>query len=119
MVITESYMKVKTTYNKKLIILNERKTFFKKKEDFVCEFCREEVIGNGYTNHCPKCLYSKHVDIYPGDRENKCLSLMKPVDYGKNKKGVYIIHKCMKCGTIKKNKISDKDDIESLLKIVK
>ena len=24
--------------------------------------------GNGYTNHCPKCLWSKHVDINPGDR---------------------------------------------------
>ncbi|MFA5023297.1 MAG: RNHCP domain-containing protein, partial [Candidatus Paceibacterota bacterium] len=25
-------------------------------EDFVCEHCGEKVVGNGYTNHCPRCL---------------------------------------------------------------
>ena len=39
--------------------------FKRKKENFVCENCGAEVKGDGFTNHCPKCLYSKHVDIFP------------------------------------------------------
>ncbi|MST04461.1 MAG: RNHCP domain-containing protein [Candidatus Pacebacteria bacterium] len=53
--------------------------FIKVKEDFVCENCKTEVKGNGYTNHCPVCLYSKHVDVDPGDRLSKCGGLMKPM----------------------------------------
>jgi hypothetical protein len=55
-------------------------TVFKKtKEDFVCEHCGKPVVGNGYTNHCPECLWSKHVDVNPGDRAATCLGLMEPV----------------------------------------
>ena len=56
------------------------KQFQRKKENFVCEHCGQEVIGNGYTNHCPSCLHSKHVDINPGDRAETCGGLMEPVD---------------------------------------
>ena len=56
------------------------KKFQKRVEDFCCENCGTEVTGNGYTNHCPKCLYSKHVDINPGDRLNSCGSMMKPTN---------------------------------------
>jgi len=44
-------------------------------EDFTCENCNEEVKALGYTarDHCPYCLYSKHVDKNPGDRERKYL----------------------------------------------
>ena len=40
-------------------------------EAFVCENCGKEVKKLGYScrNHCPECLYSKHVDKNPGDRE--------------------------------------------------
>ena len=37
-------------------------TFIRKTEDFICENCGAVVVGNGYTNHCPACLYSKHVE---------------------------------------------------------
>jgi len=37
-------------------------------ENFTCERCGAAVEGNGFTNHCPACLCSKHVDINPGDR---------------------------------------------------
>ena len=53
--------------------------FQKNKEDFVCQNCGFKVKGTGYTNHCPNCLWSKHVDIYPGDRKNNCGGLMKPI----------------------------------------
>ena len=43
-------------------------------EEFICENCGEKVGQLGYScrNHCPKCLHSKHVDINPGDRAEKC-----------------------------------------------
>jgi len=49
-------------------------------EDFVCEVCGEKVIGNGVTDHCPKCLWGKHVDEeVPGDRASMCKGLMQPI----------------------------------------
>ncbi|MEA1909889.1 MAG: RNHCP domain-containing protein, partial [Patescibacteria group bacterium] len=57
----------------------EKKNFIKTTEDFTCEHCGYNVKGTGYTNHCPKCLYSKHVDDVPGDRKNKCNGLMAPI----------------------------------------
>ncbi|MEK7158524.1 MAG: RNHCP domain-containing protein, partial [Patescibacteria group bacterium] len=44
------------------------RTFQRRVEDFTCESCGAQVTGDGYTNHCPQCLVSKHVDVYPGDR---------------------------------------------------
>lgn len=84
-------------------------TFKKNKEDFVCEKCGFRVIGNGYTNHCPQCLFSKHVDVFPGDRSEKCSGLMEPVAYD----GKDIFFKCLKCRKIKKNKsvLNDNSDI--------
>jgi hypothetical protein len=31
-----------------------------------------------YRNHCPACLWSKHVDVQPGDRAATCRGLMRP-----------------------------------------
>lgn len=45
------------------------KHFTKTVEDFICAHCGTHVRGNGYTNHCPECLWSKHVDNNPGDRD--------------------------------------------------
>jgi len=59
--------------------------FKKRKEDFFCENCGENVSGDGFTNHCPKCLWSKHVDVFPGDRKGSCNGLMKPI--GGEKRG--------------------------------
>ncbi len=93
------------------------KKFQRKTEDFVCENCGTEVTGNGYTNHCPKCLYSKHVDINPGDRLNECGGLMQPISI-QAKSGEYTItHKCLVCGFEKNNKTSPEDNFEEILKI--
>ena len=34
-------------------------------EDFICENCGNKVKKLGYTarDHCPYCLYSKHLEI--------------------------------------------------------
>ena len=58
------------------------KNFTMKDEEFICEQCNRLVSKLNYTarDHCPYCLYSKHVDINPGDRQNTCLGLLKPID---------------------------------------
>lgn len=80
-------------------------------EDFTCEHCGAEVEGNGYTNHCPKCLWSMHVDNDPGDRANHCNGLMEPIAIEYKSSGSIITHKCTRCGTIKRNKSVDGDDV--------
>jgi len=85
--------------------------FQKKIENFVCGNCLAEVAGNGYTNHCPKCLFSKHVDINPGDRLNSCGGMMKPLRLESQRGEFVIIHKCQECGVGKRNKASPKDKL--------
>jgi RNHCP domain len=76
-------------------------------------------VGNGYTNHCPKCLWSQHVDINPGDRSATCLGMMKPIGI-ENQKGEWvIIHECQICKYKKRNKVSSRDDIDVVAKIAK
>ncbi|MGC8981457.1 MAG: RNHCP domain-containing protein [Minisyncoccia bacterium] len=55
-----------------------QKKFQRRIEDFRCERCGTFVKGTGYIDHCPNCLWSKHVDINPGDRKANCGGMMKP-----------------------------------------
>lgn len=67
-------------------------------EDFVCENCGAEVKGDGCTDHCPKCLWGKHVDEeIPGDRLSDCRSLMQPIRSSYEKGCFRIYYKCSKC----------------------
>ena len=93
------------------------KRFQRKIEDFACENCREEVKGDGYTNHCPHCLWSKHVDINPGDRASLCGGLMEPVSKEIEKDECVITHRCEKCGHEKRNKSAQEDDFDKILNI--
>ncbi len=95
------------------------KRFKKKTEDFNCEKCNFFVVGNGYTNHCPKCLFSKHVDNNPGDREAVCGGLMKPILVEGTQKEYIITHACAICGHKKRNKASNEDSIDELVKVIK
>ncbi|HBB57032.1 TPA: hypothetical protein DEW47_02870 [Patescibacteria group bacterium] len=91
--------------------------FKRKIENFVCENCGTNVVGDGYTNHCFKCLRSKHMDNVPGDRAAGCGGLMRPMK-AELKSGEYIItHKCEACGHEKRNKSSPQDDFDELMKI--
>ena len=90
-------------------------------EEFICENCGKKVEKLGYScrNHCPYCLYSKHVDKKPGDREEECHGLLEPIDIEINpKKGYVIVFKCIKCGAIGKNKVAEDDDMELVYKII-
>jgi len=93
------------------------KKFTRNIENFTCENCGHFVLGNGYTNHCPNCLYSKHVDINPGDRLCKCCGLMQPIDVLQSRHGYVITHKCLKCGFIRNNKSSSVDNLNVMLSL--
>ncbi len=92
-------------------------TFKRTTEDFVCEKCGEQVVGNGYTNHCPYCLWSKHVDISPGDRANDCGGMMQPIRVEKLGKNYTIIHKCVVCVFEKPNKAVKEDSFDMLVQV--
>lgn len=96
-----------------------KKSFIKKVEDFKCEKCGFFVIGNGYTNHCPNCLYSKHVDTSPGDRAANCGGLMIPENVTGTQKEYLITHKCLVCGHRKNNKVAPEDNFDSVIAVVK
>ena len=91
---------------------------------FICEYCGQTVlpVTNGrYRNHCPFCLYSKHVDNDPGDRQCSCHGLMRPVGltYGSGK-GLQIIHVCLNCRIRKVNVVAEftiqPDEMDALVK---
>lgn len=93
------------------------KLFQRRIENFVCGNCGYKVTGTGYTNHCPKCLYSKHVDVNPGDRAEICQGLMKPISLELEHGVQIIIHKCLHCGQVRRNKTSPVDDIDQISKL--
>jgi len=97
----------------------ERKNFIKNQEDFICDSCGYKVKGDGYTNHCPKCLYSKHVDNVPGDRASNCHGLMAPVGITYKDGHYSITLKCLKCGAIKNNKTNPADDFDKIIELSK
>jgi len=95
------------------------KKFTKVVEDFTCEKCGFAVAGMGFTNHCPKCLWSRHVDVNPGDRAAGCGGMMEPVRVESDGDGQVITHRCVKCGHEKRNKAAADDDFEVLLDIAR
>ncbi len=91
------------------------KLFEKKIENFTCAVCGKEVVGNGYTNHCPKCLSSLHVDVNPGDRASLCHGVMIAIGYEIKNGTEFILHKCVKCGFSRKNKVAPNDSRKALI----
>ena len=84
-------------------------------EDFRCEHCNFDVIGSGYTNHCPRCLWSKHVDVSPGDRAATCMGMMEPIALEGSSPSYTIVHHCTRCGYEHRNKVDPRDDVKTLL----
>ena len=90
-------------------------------EEFVCEHCHQMVSKLNYTarDHCPYCLYSKHVDINPGDRQNKCQGLLKPIGIDKYKDTYKIVYECEKCHQIHRNIMANDDNYDKIIEISK
>lgn len=93
------------------------KRFTKTIEDFNCAHCGAVVHGNGYTNHCPHCLWSRHVDNNPGDRAAKCGGMMMPISVEKSGDGFIITHKCQTCGKTIRQRTAPDDDTDEIIRI--
>lgn len=91
------------------------KSFTKTVENFTCAHCGAAVFGNGYTNHCPHCLWSRHVDNNPGDRAASCHGMMRPASVVPDGDKFIITHVCEKCGKVKRQRTSDADDIDAII----
>ena len=91
------------------------KRFTRVIEDFNCAHCGAVVHGNGYTNHCPKCLWSRHVDNTPGDRAANCHGMMRPVTAVPTRDGFVITHVCDRCGKTIRQHAADNDDTDALI----
>ncbi|MCD7944873.1 MAG: RNHCP domain-containing protein [Clostridia bacterium] len=101
------------------------KRFRKNDSGFICAHCGLEVKPLGYSsrNHCPRCLWSLHVDENPGDRAAECGGRMRPVRVEADaRRGYVIVHKCEKCGKISRCRAAHEaavqpDDINLLIKL--
>ena len=85
----------------------ESKRFTKNDSGFICGHCGKEVLplGSSSRNHCPFCLWSRHLDILPGDRAATCKGMMEPVRTEPDaRRGFVILHRCTLCGYISRNR---------------
>jgi hypothetical protein len=93
------------------------------KEDFLCGNCGLLVPGNApgteYRNHCPTCMFSKHVDSSPGDRaaSGACGSKMEPIKTRVTTSDVQVLHHCTGCSHEKWNRIAADDNVATILSI--
>lgn len=100
-------------------------------QGFRCIHCRrfvtldERFSGVHNRNHCPYCLWSRHMDlITPGDRLAACKSAMRPVGltfkrrqkkYSSGQGELMLIHQCTGCGRLSINRTAADDDAETTL----
>jgi len=100
----------------------ETKRFFKNDSGFICINCGKQVERLKYTsrNHCPHCLFSLHIDIMPGDRNNPCKGILEPVlsePSADLKKGYTITFVCEKCKIKIRNKAAVDDNRKLLISL--
>lgn len=109
--------------------MTQRKNFVgRSNHGFACERCGAQVhplARGGYRNHCPACLWSKHVDIVPGDRAASCQGPMEPVAVEADSKRAWmIVHRCTRCGEVRRNRTAlddsrQPDNFEALLRVTR
>jgi hypothetical protein len=102
--------------------------------DFRCAHCHVVVSsahflsGVNNRNHCPYCLWSRHLDLFTaGDRLSACKGQMKPVGltmkHGRNKyrlgqRGeLMLIHECSECKSLSINRIAADDDPVAIITV--
>jgi hypothetical protein len=93
----------------------DRRFRFRSSEDFVCCRCKQAVPAESYgtrqRNHCPHCLWSRHVDESTGDRDSPCQAPMEPIGIWVKRDGEWaIIHRCTACGTLRTNRVAGDDN---------
>jgi len=92
-------------------------------QSFKCGHCKHFVgpvpSGGRQRNHCPFCLYSRHVDAArPGDRASSCGALMAPVGAFQRPNGEHcVVHRCLGCGFERFTRIAADDDFDLVLSL--
>ena len=87
------------------------------RESFKCVHCRAfigpTISGGKHRNHCPLCLYSRHVDgSRPGDRASDCGAKMAPVARFTRPNGEpMVVHRCLGCGFERNNRLAADDNM--------
>ena len=78
-----------------------------------------DAPGTAHRNHCPNCLWSRHVDLEdPGDRASDCLASMEPIAITVRKDGEWVlIHRCNGCGELSTNRTAGDDNVLLLMRI--
>lgn len=124
------------SFNSKIMNRERINRIEQKRGGFKCVHCGgwvtiSELMGTHHRNHCPFCLWSKHVDLEkPGDRKASCGAGMEPVGltfkregydkYGRLRQGeLMVIHHCTNedCGKISINRIAGDDSPEAILRV--
>jgi hypothetical protein len=85
-------------------------------EAFTCDRCGYDVPAHGRTarDHCPRCLWSRHVDRIPGDRAETCRGLLEPVGVSRRGRGYDLHYRCVACGAPRVNQaLLDGDEPDS------
>ncbi|WP_411268383.1 RNHCP domain-containing protein [Nonomuraea sp. PA05] len=96
------------------IVTESPKRFVRRREDFDCANCQKKVRGTGYTNHCPRCLWSRHVDVSPGDRLATCRGMMEPVGVLYERGEYLVTQRCVECGHSWRNRAASVDSRDAL-----
>jgi len=92
-------------------------------DSFRCRHCRLDVShtapGTRHRNHCPSCLWSRHVDDdVPGDRDADCAGSMEPIAVCVRDNGEWaLIHRCGGCSTVRVNRIAGDDNPLMLMRL--
>jgi RNHCP domain len=90
---------------------------------FRCRHCRLDVPatapGTKHRNHCPSCLWSRHVDAgVPGDRAAVCAGAMEPIGVAVHGDGEWaLVHRCTGCGAVSVNRIAGDDNPFALMRL--
>lgn len=80
------------------------------------------VTNGSFRNHCPACLWSRHLDVRPGDRAANCGGLMRPVSLDHRPgKGNVIVHRCVRCREVRVNRVArdtaQPDDLDVIMSL--
>lgn len=104
-------------------IRSERSTTLVFSRSFTCGHCgvavSNDAPGTSHRNHCPSCLWSRHLDRNaPGDRNTKCPGGMEPIAVTVRTKGRWVlIHRCTDCGRLRLNRTAADDNALVLMQL--
>lgn len=99
-----------------------RRTRDQRGSTFRCRNCGLDVSlvapGTAHRNHCPNCLWSRHLDENVGDRAAECGASMEPLAICVRDRGEWVlIHRCLGCGVLHLNRSAGDDNPLLLLRI--